>query len=156
MKFLLPLFGLAVLLSACSGGGTAKQVGPQNIALAGPEKQSVTLTVEVADEPSEYAKGLMGREALAMGEGMLFIYPVADVLTCWMKDTLIPLDIIFFNTVGEVVSMSSMVPCEETLEDEECPRYSSTVPAMYALEVPAGFIDTYGVNLGWKLGLKGE
>ncbi len=151
MRFLLPLFCIGILLSAC--GSKVVNAGPQKIALVGPDKEAITLTVEVADELGEQALGLQGRTELAMGEGMLFIFPAPDLLSFWMKDTSIPLDILFFDPLGTVVDTDSMVPCEVASEVEDCPKYTSDYPALYALEVPAGFIDTYGVELGWKIGL---
>ena len=55
------------------------------------------LDVEIADTPSKWAKGLMGRKELPEGKGMLFIYPSARRLSFWMKNTLTPLSIAFFD-----------------------------------------------------------
>lgn len=144
MKFLIPLFGLAIILSACS-----KNAGPQTIALIGPDQQVVEVMVEVADDVEERAQGLMGRESLEPGQGMLFLFVQEDILTFWMKDTLIPLDILFFDGQGNLVSTSTMAPCQE----DPCPKYSSSVPAGIALEVNAGFLQQHGVGAGWRIAL---
>lgn len=155
MKILLPFLSLALLLSACGGASPEPKAnaGPQSIALLGPDKEAITLTVEIADDPAEHAKGLMGRDSLSMGEGMLFIFEAPSQLQFWMKDTLISLDILYFNARGEVVDFGRMDPCILDENQEECPVYTSEFDAMYALEVPAGFIETYNINLGWKIGL---
>ncbi len=150
MKFLLPLFCLAVLLSACSF--QPKDAGTQTIALVGPSGEAITLTVEVADTPEERSQGLMGREALAVDEGMLFLFPVAEPLTFWMKNTPVPLDIIFFDSQGKVIGMDSMVPCVA----DPCLRYTSTGPAAIALEVLAGFTADHGIGPDWRIALPTE
>ena len=146
MRLLLPLLCLAVLLAACS-------VKPgddlQNIALVGPGHKAITLTVEVADSPDEHAQGLMGRENLPEDGGMLFLFPRAEMLSFWMKDTLIPLDILFFDAQGRMVSSTSMTPCE----GDPCPTYSSEEPAAIALEVAAGFVEESGIGDGWQIAL---
>lgn len=148
MKFLLPLFGLAILLSACTSEPV--EVGPQNIALIGPTQQALTINVEVADSEEEWSKGLSNREeALAPKTGMLFLFPEQRELSFWMKDTLFPLDIIFFDGLGRVVHSTTMVPCEA----DPCPTYSSEMPASIALEVPAGYVEANGIGEGWQLAL---
>lgn len=147
MKILLPLFCLAILLSACA---TAQvNVGPQDIALVGPEDKAVTVTVEVADDPQERQQGLMNREALEPDSGMLFIFDEPDTLTFWMKDTLIPLDILYFGPQGTFLGGDTMVPCEA----DPCPTYASPEGSSLALEVAAGFREFYGVGEGWRIAL---
>ena len=148
MRLLLPLFGLAILLSACSA--TPKNAGPQKIALIGPDQKAIQLTVEVADSPDEWSKGLSDREdPLAPNTGMLFLFPQQEVLSFWMKDTYHPLDIIFFDTLGKVVHSTTMTPCEA----DPCATYTSEKPASIALEVPAGFVESQGIVEGWQLAL---
>jgi uncharacterized membrane protein (UPF0127 family) len=121
------------------------------IALVGPGGEHVALAVEMATTPTTRERGLMQRKELPEGHGMLFTFtdavrPVR--LSFWMKDTLMPLDILFFGDDGMLVSTARMEPC---MEMNNCPLYRSDAPATYALEVPAGFIDRYGVGEGWKL-----
>jgi uncharacterized membrane protein (UPF0127 family) len=92
------------------------------------------LTVALADDPDERATGLMSTETLGAVDGMLFVFEQSQVLSFWMKDTLIPLDIAFFDDQGDVVSTTTMTPCAA----DPCPRYSSELPALFAVEVPAG------------------
>jgi hypothetical protein len=109
---------------------------------------SVKVAVEVADDDGERANGLMNRDSLADGNGMWFIFEDEALRSFWMKDTLVPLDIIFVDKDKEIVSIVEwMTPCEEA-EDIACPRYPSYKPAMFALEVPAGFVKNNGVKVG--------
>jgi len=149
MKILFPLFSLAFLLSACAFTPMDEDVGAQKIALVGPDKQAISVTVEIADDAQERSKGLMDRSELPEDHGMLFMFTTAEPLTFWMKNTLIPLDIIFFDGRGSVIGSDSMVPCTE----DPCLRYTSSGPAMSALEVSAGFIEKHGIGAGWRIAL---
>lgn len=145
MRILFPLFCLAILLSACA----PKNAGPQTIALIGPDEKAVTVTVEIADDPEERQQGLAGREMLEPDSGMLFIFEEPAQLTFWMKDTLIPLDILFFGPQGKLLGGQTMLPCEA----DPCPKYYSEEGSSLALEVPAGFQEFYGIGKGWQIAL---
>lgn len=95
----------------------------------------IPLRVEIADDPSEQAEGLMGRTELPEGQGMLFVFRKPQKLSFWMKNTKIPLDIFFFDADGRFLGWRAMEPCQK----EPCPLYLSDAPATYALEVSAGF-----------------
>lgn len=107
----------------------------------------VPLVVELALTDTQRARGLMFRQVLPKERGMLFIYESEKPLSFWMKNTLIPLDIVYFNGSGAYVSSSTMEPCL----DDPCPGYPSGAPSKYALEVVAGFVQQVGVGEGWKL-----
>ncbi len=97
-------------------------------------KKGTRFTVELATGHASRAKWLMDRPVqLERNAGMLFVYPKAQVLEFWMKRTLIPLGIIFFDTSGKQVHSITM-PVEQ---DPENPKnfYSSKKPAMAALEI---------------------
>lgn len=102
--------------------------------------------VEVADEHDERNRGLMFRESLAEGSGMLFVHDAERPLAYWMKNTKIPLDIFYFDASRNLVSVSRGVPpC--SLGDR-CPPYPSSGPAMYVLELNAGQANALGVRVG--------
>jgi uncharacterized protein len=106
----------------------------ETIKLVSNEKE-IELKVEIADEPHEHNEGLMGREKLKEDHGMLFVFEKSQRVSFWMKNTLIPLDIIFFDQDGKYISMNTMHPCTE----DPCPQFGSGKYAKYALEVNAGF-----------------
>lgn len=110
----------------------------------------LTFAVEVADTPEARRSGLMGRATLPEGEGMLFVFEGESTLRFWMKDTLLPLDIVYINSSLQVVDVQRMLPCLR----EPCEVYTSAQPAMYALEV--GAYAAKGVEKGTALVLSGR
>lgn len=110
------------------------------------ELRGQRFTVEVADDHDERARGLMFREQLAEGTGMLFVHDEQRPLAYWMKNTKIPLDIFYFDASRKLVSVSRNVPpC--SLGDR-CPPYPSTGPALYVLELNAGQAGKLGAQPG--------
>ena len=107
---------------------------PTDFARAVIEVDGIPYNVAVADSPDELSRGLMGVEQLSPLDGMLFVYDAERLVSHWMKDTLIPLDIAFFDGSGALVSVTSMGTCL----DGDCPSYASEGPARYAVEVPLG------------------
>lgn len=92
--------------------------------------------VEIADDEAERERGLMFRDELAADRGMLFIHERQEPQSYWMKNTRIPLDILYFDNARKLVSQQRDVPpC--TLGDA-CPPYPSNAPARYVLELNAG------------------
>ena len=104
------------------------------------EIDGIPYNVAVADTPDELSQGLMFVEDLSPLDGMLFVYGGERPIQHWMKDTLIPLDIAFFDAEGLFVSKTTMVPCEDD-ETEPCPVYPADGPAAFSVEVPAGVFD---------------
>jgi uncharacterized protein len=111
---------------------------------------SIVIKAEIADSGSEMAKGLMFRKYLGQNEGMLFVFPDSAVRTFWMKNTLIPLDMIFIAENKTIVKIHHAIPCES----EKCPMYGSGLPAKYVLEVNANFTLAYGIKEGDKAEIK--
>jgi len=105
--------------------------------------------VEIAQTNPQRARGLMFRDHLADNRGMLFIHDVQEPLAYWMKNTLIALDIFYFDSNRRLVSVSKRTPpC--TLGDD-CPPYRSDGPAQYVLELNAGAADRLHVKKGDRL-----
>jgi uncharacterized protein len=109
-----------------------------------------TISLEIAKTPSQKSAGLMNREELDEDAGMLFIYEEESILSFWMKDTLIPLDIIFLNNDYEIVSIKKMKPCTE----DPCQSHPSEIPSKYAIEVNAGFTQENNISIGQKVTIR--
>ncbi|MDQ3719109.1 MAG: DUF192 domain-containing protein, partial [Thermoproteota archaeon] len=109
--------------------------------------------VEVPDDRGEFARGLMFRKHLPWNAGMLFAYDDEETRSFWMKNTLIPLDMVFFDSSSKIIDIKENVPpCkQEEGEEEQCPTYTSKGPAQYVLEVNAGFVREKGIKIGDEL-----
>jgi uncharacterized membrane protein (UPF0127 family) len=89
----------------------------------------------------------MGRSSLPQDRGILFVYTQEALLRFWMRDTLIPLDILFLDSEGRVVDVQTMVP-QPGVAPELLRVYTSATPARYGLEANAGTAATCGVEVG--------
>ena len=105
--------------------------------------------VEVADNDEERARGLMFRDSMPEGRGMLFIHDTEEPQAYWMKNTRIPLDILYFDSARRLVAQQRDVPAC-TLGDA-CPPYPSNAPARYVLELNAGQAEAMGLKDGAEL-----
>jgi len=104
-------------------------------------------SVEIAKTRISQANGLMFRRELAPESGMLFVFDDEAPRSFWMKNTLIPLDMIFFNKNKEIVEITKNVqPCET----EECPKIRPTEKAKYVLEINANIADQISLKIGDK------
>ena len=98
--------------------------------------------VRVADEPAERSQGLMFVESMPLLEGMLFVYPQAQRATFWMRNTLIPLDMIFAAPSGEVLSIhENAIPLDQTTID-------GGEGIQYVLEINGGLASRLGITVG--------
>jgi uncharacterized membrane protein (UPF0127 family) len=109
---------------------------------------SVTLRAEIARSAEEKRQGLMYRESLGEGRGMLFIFDRDQLMSFWMKNTLIPLSIAYIKSDGSILEIWDMRP-----RDENPVRSSRGV--RYALEVPQGWFGRAGIRAGDRLLLEG-
>ena len=128
-------FGLATLALRPPGDGAA-----------------VRVPVYDAFEPDTRQRGLMHREELPAGTGMVFRFPEAHSGGFWMKNTLIPLSIAFFDSTGEVLAVLDMEPCSQ----DPCPSYDPDVTYAGALEVNRGFFTEIGLTPGWRIDLPSQ
>lgn len=103
------------------------------------------ITLELAITPEEISQGLMFRPSLPEDRGMLFIFGMERVPSFWMKNTMIPLDLIFLDDDGTVVEIvGNAQPCAV----EPCPHYIPSRPAAAVVEVAAGVTDRHGLAAG--------
>lgn len=119
-----------------------------NIITSEHHSKVIPVYVDVADDPQEHEKGLMYRKSMDQNSGMLFIFGGANNdLSFWMKNTYIPLDMIFIGSDLRIVDIKEAVqPCLQ--QQEPCPSYLSRQPAKYVLEVNAGFVQENKIKIG--------
>lgn len=134
---------LGVLLCAAASG-QAGECADGQVALRG-DWGTAQIRIELADDPQERADGLMFRESLGRMEGMLFVYPTAKPVAFWMKNTLIPLDMIFVDDRGVV----TLVHRNAIPHDERPVFGGETVKAV--LEINGGMAATLGIDVGTEL-----
>lgn len=106
------------------------------------KKKIITIDIEIADTPFERAVGLMYRRSMPAKAGMLFIYKQSKPQQFWMKNTYIPLDVIFMNENMQIVTIQKN---KEPLSNKVIPSYKNS---LYVVEVNAGFCDKYGITVG--------
>ncbi len=152
---MLPLLAV-VSATGISAGGCQRApspAGPATGSTAGPARGTevvlqlhsgaeVHVAVEIARSEGERARGLMYRRSLEGGSGMLFLFPKPDHLKFWMRNTYIPLDMIF---LGEDHRVNYVEENAEPLTDS--PR-GPEVLSQYVLEVPGGWARTHGIEPG--------
>ena len=131
------IFIMVLLLAGC----TKSEWSTVTLLADGKE---IPVQVEIADEAAEWQQGLMFREELDADKGMLFIFEEEMTQRFWMKNTLIPLDMIFVNADLIIIDIQEAEPCKT----ESCMVYVSAAPAQYVLEVNKGFSKENGINVG--------
>jgi uncharacterized protein len=105
--------------------------------------------VEVAATPEARTRGLMWRRELPAGQGMLFIFPEEEVQSFWMRNTLIPLDMLFIDSTRRIVGII------ERAEPLTLTQRTVGVPGRYVLEVPGGWCQAMGITRGGKVEFQG-
>jgi len=107
--------------------------------------ESKCFKVEIVQDDKSRSKGLMFRQSLDADQGMLFVFPKVALYSFWMKNTLIPLDMIWMDHSRRIVHIETDVPpCKE----DPCPLYSPKGEALYVLEVNAGQAEKLGLRTG--------
>jgi len=103
------------------------------------------IDLEIADNDYERQLGLMNRKEMKENQGMLFIFPIQGNQSFWMRNTLISLDMIFVNDEKKIVTIHKNT---KILSDTS---YPASKPAMYVVEVLAGFSDRHNIQVGDKI-----
>jgi uncharacterized membrane protein (UPF0127 family) len=107
-----------------------------------PGGKSVTAELAVTDE--QRSRGLMFREKVLPDQGMLFVFESEGAHQFWMKNTLVPLDMLWLDSAKRVIYIAANVPpCKE----DPCPSYGPAVPARYVLELRGGGAAENGIKL---------
>lgn len=136
-----PLIGLRA-------GGNPGESTAEAVLLRFPPSEAIVIA-ELARSEAERQHGLMGRQQLEDGAGMLFIFPATTTGGFWMKDTPVPLSIAFIDEGRAIVDILDLQPLDET------PRYSAR-PYRYALEVPQGWFARAGIQIGQRVDIPDE
>ena len=136
------LAALLVVAGACDRGPRVAIVDPNGSTLA-------TVKIEIADTPQKQETGLMYRDKLASDAGMLFVFPAPSNQVFWMKNTRIPLDMLFADSQRRVIGIvANAEPYSEA-------RLSVPGDSQYVLEVNGGFCQQRGVKAGDRLDFLG-
>jgi uncharacterized protein len=107
-------------------------------------ERQVRLSIEIARTEEARAAGLMHRENLPADAGMAFLFDQPTNGGFWMKNTLIPLSIAFWDAEGDIVAILDMEPCTQ----DQCPVHSPGVSYVGAVEVNRGWFELRGVKVG--------
>lgn len=108
----------------------------------------VSINAEIANSEAERTRGLGERKSLKEDSGMLFVFDKSDVsVSFWMKDMVIPIDIIWIND-GKVAQISRNAKPEPDTPDDKLKLYLPNEPVDYVIEVNAGFSDSKGIKVG--------
>ena len=109
--------------------------------------KEVMLEVEIANNYSKRKLGLMHRDYLPQNSGMIFIWEDDAIRCMWMKNTYIPLDLVFLDQQSTILSKHNLVP---NSEESICSKH----PARFAIEVNAGWLKQNGIDVGSKITFK--
>ena len=150
------LLALTMILNMF-GGPLAPGASPPLSQIAQPSSQlqtaeiavgGVPLTVELAYLPADTSLGLGYREGLAPGTGMLFLFEGPAPRSFWMRGMRFCIDIIWVENGVIQGAAESACPAPAGTADADLTSYASPVPVTYVLEVPAGWLDAYGLGVG--------
>jgi hypothetical protein len=144
---------LLVLAAACGASPKASITATATPAPAGPRvilPSGSTYSLEVARTPEEQAQGLMFRESLPEKTGMLFPFGDKGIHQFWMKNTMIPLDMVWMDADGKVLFVSADTP---PCKADPCPSYGPDAPAASVLEIAGGMAKKEKVTIGSSIKL---
>lgn len=112
-------------------------------------KNNQTIQLEVAKTKKELALGLKYRKSIPENTGMLFVVDTPEPIRLWMKDTYIPLDMIFMHNgvVNDIVKNAT--PCQK----EQCPAYGGNLAANQIIEIPSGKTQRLGIKVGEEISI---
>lgn len=131
----------SILLLAAFLGAVGCEQSPTGPPLVKMKIGSQVFNLEVARTEAQQEKGLMKRDSMEPDHGMIFVFPQELVRSFWMKNTRFPLDILFLDSAGRVVSIHQMRAYDET-------NTSSDLPARYAIELNKGAAAATGAKAG--------
>ena len=124
----------------------AKQaVATSTVNIFFPAQPNFIIHAELAQTEVQWERGLMFRQSMPADSGMLFVFPSEAPQSFWMKNTKIPLDVIFISTAGKIVDIkNNFQPCLTA----DCPSYTSVASAQYVLEINGGLAQKNSIKIG--------
>ena len=149
VRRLIAMLVVSAVVAACGRGSDPDPDEPAELRIEA-DSGTATLIVEVADTDELRGQGLMGRTSLREDRGMAFVWDEPVETSFWMKDTLIPLSIAFWDERGRIIHLDDMPPCRE----EPCPTYGPEEPFVGAVEANLGFFEEHGVEVGDRVELE--
>jgi uncharacterized membrane protein (UPF0127 family) len=143
---------LVLTLAACAHARSATGPVPNpsldlpqgNLTIAGPDGPELSLHVQIAETAQSQEEGLMNVKTMPDQVGMAFLFRPSTSTPFWMKDTLIPLDIAFWDGRGRVVATLTMVPCKA----DPCHFYDPGASYVGSVEMNAGLLAARGIHPG--------
>lgn len=139
----------ATVTAADAASTVAKPVLSPRVVLSPKGKPSLNVSVEIARTEGERQRGLMYRQHLPMDRGMLFLFEEEEIQSFWMKNTVIPLDMIF---IRQDMTVAGVVENAEPLSRD---ARSVDVPSRFVLEVNGGWAGNHGVTRGTPVKFEG-
>lgn len=147
MRRLASIVLVVLTLAACADGAEPVHGAAANRILVRVRTAGGTIELEdlqVARTSQARARGLMGRASLPEDGGMVFLFDDETRAAFWMKDTLIPLSILFWQGDGRIIDILDMSPCRA----DPCPVYRASAPYVGAIEMNRGAFERLGVEVG--------
>ena len=157
MSRLFPALVLSLLITAAAcpspgdapGGAKPAKAAERGTVVLNAQGRTIRVDAEVVRSDEDRARGLMYRKSLADRQGMLFIFPTEEKQTFWMKNTYIPLDMVFIDEAMKVVGVvHNAEPMTET-------RRAVETPSRYVLELKGGFCKREGIGQGAEVKFEG-
>jgi uncharacterized membrane protein (UPF0127 family) len=134
-----------ILLSGCGRGEQAvKDFNKRPVTLP----DGTVIHAEVLTNRIDMGRGMMFRDSLPEGQGMLFIHGTPDKYSYWMYQVKVPLDIIWMDANGVVVEISENTPPCPSKSARDCPNYGGNKDSLVVLELPGGYGRKHGVAVG--------
>jgi len=142
-KFIMFLLGVLIVIGV-AGCGMLNGWNGDSVFHLNTQNGEQKFDVKIADTFSDRRTGLMHVDSMPENAGMLFVFEESRVESFWMKNTLIPLDIIYMDSHYRIVHIVKDVqPCNV----DKCPSFSSVYPVKYVLEINGGLCDKLGIDV---------
>jgi uncharacterized membrane protein (UPF0127 family) len=138
---------LALAVAGCKQPDPVRDFSSTEVTLPGGQ----VISSEVESDPVDMARGMMFRDSLPQGRGMLFVHSKPGKYAYWMYQVKIPLDIIWMDQGKYIVEISANTPPCRSTSARQCPNYGGHEDAMYVLELGGGMAAKYSLAKGKQI-----